>query len=619
MAQDSVNQEKGNISIHTENILPIIKKWLYSDREIFIRELISNGVDADSKLKKLSLTGEFDGEYGDLYVDVTVDKEKKTITFSDNGIGMSADEVKKYINQIAFSGAEDFVEKFKNEDNSDAIIGHFGLGFYSAFMVSEKVEIFTKSYRSEEKACHWVNEGGTEFVLEECDKKERGTDIVLHIDSDSSEFLEVATVRGIIEKYCNFLPFSIKINGSEVNDKSPLWLKPARETKDEEYKEFYNKLFPMEGEPLFWVHLDVEVPFRLKGILYFPRLKHELDSSKGRIKLFCNQVFVTDNAKEIFPEYLTLLQGAVDAPDLPLNVSRSYLQNDVQVKKISEHITKKISDKLHSIFKKDREKYDKYWEDINLFVKFALMNDEKFYDRMKDIILYKTTDGTYRTLEEFKEKNKGINPEENGKQVVLYASDEEKQITFIDMIKKQDMEAVIFNTAIDVHFIQFIEMKDGTVQFMRIDSDNNKSLQDENNESKIVDENNKTENDHIKEVFENILKKDNDKIEVKVQNLKNASTPSMIVFSEQMRRFKEMSMMFQRGGGEDDIFGMHSLMVNPSNDIVKKAVELSKTDSDRASLLVHHIYDIALLSQNNLTGDRLVSFINRSQDIMSKL
>ncbi len=616
MSEDlNVKEEKGDISIHTENILPIIKKWLYSDREIFIRELISNGVDALTKLRHLSVMGDYKGDTGELSVEVTIDSENKRIIFKDNGIGMTADEIKKYINQIAFSGAEEFIKSHKDEAGASEIIGHFGLGFYSAFMVSTKVEIITRSYTGG-SASHWINDGGTEFILREHSKEDRGTEVILNVADDSKEFLDVAKVREVIEKYCSFLPFTIKLNGSVINDKQPLWLKSAKDVKEEDYKEFYSKIFPFESEPLFWIHLDVEVPFRLKGILYFPKLRHELDSSKGRIKLYCNQVFVTDNSKEIIPEFLTLLQGTLDIPDLPLNVSRSYLQNDPYVRKISEHITKKVSDKLNEIFKMDRPRYEQFWEDINIFVKFGMMNNEKFFEKVKDVIIFKTSDNIYRTLEEYKTKNNGVNKEENGKQVILYSSDPEKQAAIINIAKNHNIEVVYFTTMIDVHFIQFLEMKDSNVTFMRVDSDNNHILKGEE-EKGIVDENNKTSNDKIKELFEKILKDENKGLNIKVGPLKDPGISGMIVYSEHMRRFKEMNMAYNRNSDED-IFNEHTLMVNSANSTVKRLIELNGAGADKVNDIIHNIYDLALLSQNNLKGDRLIKYIARNESLIGK-
>ena len=484
-------------------------------------------------------------------------------------------------------------------------------------MVSSKVEIISKSY-TDEQAIHWVNDGSSAFELEESDKKERGTEIILHITDEDKEFLDENRINQIITKYCNFLPYPIKLNDKVVNDQHPLWLKPAKDITDEEYKEFYRKLFPMELEPLFWIHLDVEVPFRLKGILYFPKIRHELDSSKGRIKLFCNQVFVADNAKEIIPEFLTLLQGALDIPELPLNVSRSYLQNDPYVKKISEHITKKVSDKLNSIYKKEKENYEKFWEDINIFVKFGILNDEKFYEKMKDIIIFKSTDGVYKTLPEYLEKNKGINKEKNGKQTVLYASNEEEQITYINYIKAHGMEALVLGSIIDVHFIQFLEMKNNNVTFIRVDSDIDEHLADEKAESKIVDENNKTTDDKLKEIFEKNLNNEKNKTTVKVQPLKNNDITGMIVLSEFMRRFKEMSFNFTRDSKDMDGFSEHTLIVNSNNESVKSLLTLNENSENegRVKDVVNQIYDLALLSQNQLKGERLAQFIARTNSML---
>jgi len=617
MSEDFIMKEKGEISIHTENILPIIKKWLYSDKEIFIRELVSNAVDALSKVNQLSTIGEYKDELGELSVNISINKEKGTLTFSDNGIGMDRDEIKKYINQIAFSGAEDFLSKYKDTKEENQIIGHFGLGFYSAFMVSKEVEIFSKSFRNTTPV-HWTNDGGTEFSLEDAERNERGTDIILHIDDENKEFLEEGRVKEVILKYCDFLPYPIKLNGNLINNQKPLWLKSPRDTKEDEYKEFYGKLFPFEDEPLFWIHFEVEVPFRLKGILYFPKLKHELDSSKGRIKLYCNQVFVSDHAKDIIPEFLTLLQGSLDIPDIPLNVSRSYLQNDPYVRKISEHITRKVAEKLSGLFKNDRATFEKYWDDINIFVKYGMMRDDKFYDKVKDVLLFKTSDGVYKTLEEYKEKNKGVNKESNGKQIILYANDEKNQITYLNMIKSHNMEALILNTMIDVHFIQFLEMKDTTVHFSRIDSDTHDMFVDEESKSKIKDGENKTNDDKIKEVFEKVLKEKN-KITIEVTPLKNEDTSGMIILPEYLRRFKEMNFMNKKE--DDDFYSDFKLVVNSNNKIVKKIVELNENseNSEKIEKLVNHIYDLALLSQNSLKGERLSQFITRSNTIMNEI
>jgi len=612
-------KEKDTLSIHADNILPIIKKWLYSDKEIFIRELVSNAVDASNKLKHLSLIGDYKEELGELEINIKIDKKNKTLSFIDNGIGMTRDEIKKYINQIAFSGAEDFLEKYKDNKEENQIIGHFGLGFYSSFMVADQVDIKSKSYKAEE-AIHWINKGDHDVIIDKDDRKERGTEVILTINKDEKEFLEENRVKEVIQKYCNFLPYPIKLNGNVVNNQNPLWLKPPRDAKEEDYKDFYSKLFPFGDEPIFWVHLDVEVPFRLKGILYFPRLRHELDSTKGRINLYCNQVFVSDNAKDIIPEFLTLLQGALDIPDLPLNVSRSYLQNDPYVQKISSHITRKVADKIADIFKKQRDELEKNWDDIHLFIKFGCLNNEKFYERVKDSVIYKTTDGVYKTLEEYLEKNKGVIKEKDGKKIILYASNENEQITYINLIKSQGMEALILNSIIDVHFIQFLEMKDSKITFSRIDSDTHDTLTDEDKESKIVDGNNKTTSDKIKEIFENELKETNKNLKVEVKALKDENTPAMIVLSEFMRRFKEMSML-QMKQTESDMFGDFTLIVNSNNNSIKELVKLNENteNKDKIKSKINHIYDLALLAQNQLKGNRLIDFIKRSNEIIDKI
>jgi molecular chaperone HtpG len=617
MADKNHKMEEGKLSIHADNILPIIKKWLYSDKEIFIRELISNAVDAINKIKHLSLIGEYKNELEELEVKIIIDKKKGTLTFCDNGIGMTREEVKKYINQIAFSGAEEFLEKYKDSKEENQIIGHFGLGFYSSFMVSDEVEIITKSYK-DESAVHWINKGDQDFSLEDHKKNDRGTEVILHINKDEKEFLEESRVKEVIIKYCNFLPYPIKLNDKVINDQHPLWSKPIKEIKDEDYKNFYSKLFPFSDEPLFWVHLDVELPFRLKGILYFPKLRHELDSTKGRIKVFCNNVFISDNVKDLIPEFLTLLQGTLDIPDLPLNVSRSYLQNDPYVQKISSHITKKVADKLTGLFKNERENFEKNWDDINIFIKFGCLNNEKFYEAVKDIILYKTTDGVYKTLDEYLEKNKAFISEKNGRKVILYASHEENQITYINMIKAQGMEALILNTVIDVHFIQFLEMRNNKISFSRIDSDTHDSLSDDNKDSKIVDESNKTTNDKIKELFEKELKTDNKNLTIEVKFLKDEKTPAIIVLSEFTRRFKEMNM-FQSKLSENDMFNDHTLVINSNNNSVKELINLAgdSANAEKIKNRINQIYDLALLAQNNLKGTRLINFIARSNDIIN--
>ena len=598
--------KNGKIGVTTENIFPVIKKFLYSDHEIFLRELVSNAVDATQKIITLASSGAFNGELGNTAIHIAVDSDAKTLTITDRGIGMTAEEVDKYINQIAFSGAGEFLEKYQNQ----AIIGHFGLGFYSAFMVSDKVEIFSQSYKEGSKAVHWSCTGSPEFEMEElADSRDRGTTIVLHLSEDCAEYASESKVGDLLKKYCHFLPVEIifgKVKewkdgkyvdtdkDNVINNTTPLWTVKPTDITEQQYKDFYQELYPMSEDPLFYIHLNIDYPFNLTGILYFPKIRHELDSSKGRIKLFCNQVFVTDNAKEIIPEFLTLLQGCIDIPDLPLNVSRSYLQNDPYVKKISEHITKKVADKLNEIYKKDRAAYEGFWDDISIFVKYGMMNNEKFFDKVKNVLMFKTSDDVYKTLEEYKEKNKGINKEENGKQVVLYASDPEKQAALIDMCKGQGLEVIYFNSMIDVHFIQFLEMKDTGVSFIRIDSDTNAMLSDDKKE-KIVDENNKSIDDKIEELFNSILKpEENKSLKIKVQALKDTKIPSIIVFSEHMRRFKEMNAMFRGEMGGADIFSDHTLIINSSNEMISKLVA-AKDNADKKELVEKLVLNVMTL------------------------
>ncbi len=614
---DEINVEKGEISIHTDNILPIIKKWLYSDREIFIRELVSNAVDAISKIKQLSGFGEYKDPLGELEVKVSIDTTGKTLKFIDNGIGMTREEVKKYINQIAFSGAEDFIAKYKDNKEENQIIGHFGLGFYSAFMVSDKVEIFTKSFTGE-PAVHWINDGGVDFSLEDSDKNDRGTEIILHINSESEEFLDESRLKAVIEKYCNFLPVPIKVNDKVVNDQHPLWLKNSKDIKDEEFKEFYNKLFPFEGEPIFWIKLDVEVPFRLRGIVYFPTLKHELDSSKGRIKLYCNQVFVSDQAKELIPEFLTLLQGTLDIPDIPLNVSRSYLQNDPYVRKISEYITKKVAEKIVSLAKNERELFEKNWDDISIFAKYGMMHDPKFYDKVKDIVIYKTTNGEYKTLEKYIEDNKEKNKKKNDKDIILYTTGEKDQISYINMIKASGQEALVLNSLIDVHYIHFIETKNDKVTFSRIDSDTHDTFENEDKNDKILDADAKSKEDKIKDIFEKVLNSGDSKIVIKASSLKDEETQAVLVQSEYMRRFKEMnSFLNKMAGDSNDDFTNYTLIVNSGNKIIKKIVDIDQlNDNEKVNKLVNYVYSLALLSQNRLKGERLIEFIKISNELL---
>ncbi|WP_352417746.1 molecular chaperone HtpG [Clostridium tertium] len=615
-----MEKNKGNISIHTENIFPIIKKWLYSDKDIFIRELISNGCDAISKYKRLVSLGETNGNENEKYkVTVSLNKENNTLKFIDNGIGMTEDEVKKYINQVAFSGAEDFIEKYKDkmEDGKD-IIGHFGLGFYSAFMVAKRVQIDTLSYLEGAEAVTWICDGGTEYEISpSLNRKERGTTITLFIDDDSNEFLELYKVREIIEKYCSFLPIEIYLEeeGKEVkeedikplNDTTPLWMKSPKDCTDEEYKEFYKKVFRDFNDPLFWIHLNVDYPFNLKGILYFPKLKHELEATEGQVKLYNNQVFVADNIKEVIPDFLLLLKGTIDCPDLPLNVSRSFLQKDKDVIKISKHIVKKVADKLVGLYKNQRESFNNFWKDIQIFIKYGCLRDESFYDKIKDIVIFRRLNGEYITLKEYLENNK-----DKHENKVFYVTDEKQQSQYIKMFKEADLDAVVLDCSIDNHFISFLESKENGVIFTRIDSDISETLK--NSES----EDSKELNTKLEELFKEATS--NKVNNIKVENLKNSGTPAMILVSEQSRRMAEMSKMF--GGMEMPNMFMEekTLVINNNNSIIKKLASVDfESKKDDINLICQYILDLALIANKELSSEEMNDFINRSNELLNKV
>ena len=520
--------ESGKISVQTENIFPIIKKWLYSEKDIFLRELISNSVDAITKLKKVSLTEEFEGGT-DYRIDITFDKEARTLSIEDNGIGMTDDEIRKYINQIAFSGAEDFLKKYENNENKPGIIGHFGLGFYSSFMVSTKVTIETKSYKKDARAVMWESESGVEFKISTIDKSNRGTKITLSLDGDSGEYLDKWKLKDLVKKYCDFLQVPIYADGEQANKQKALWSEQPSSVKAEDYKEFYNYLFPFSGEPHFQVHLNVDYPFRLQGILYFPKITHELEASKNGIKLYCNHVFVSEEANELVPQFLTVLKGTIDIPDLPLNVSRSYLQTDPLIKKISSHIVKKVADKLVDEHKKDKEAFEKNWDDISLFVKFGMMNDEKFYEASSKILLFKSSSGGYISLEDYWAKNKEKNDNK-----VFYAPESEANTSLMDLFKSQDLEAILVDSRIDTHFLQFLEGKNTEMKFQRVDSDIVDQVVDKEAKSEIVDSDNKTESDRITDIFTSTLGREG--LTIKVENLKSQDVPAVIILPEYMRR-----------------------------------------------------------------------------------
>jgi molecular chaperone HtpG len=628
-------KEKGSISIHTENIFPIIKKFLYSDHEIFLRELVSNAVDATQKLKKLASLGEFNGELGDLTIDVSFDKDKKTITVSDKGIGMTGDEIKKYINQIAFSGATEFVEKFKDKADGKDIIGKFGLGFYSAFMVADQVEIISRSFKAaENEAARWECDGSTEFELSSATKATRGTDVVLHINSESEEFLDEWRIKGILEKYCKFLPVEIRFGTTDksvedgvdadnkpkfktervdriINNPAPLWAKSPSELKDEDYLKFYKELYPFSEDPLFWIHLNVDYPFNLTGILYFPKVKNDFELQKNKIQLYSRQVFITDEVKDVVPDFLMLLHGVLDSPDIPLNVSRSYLQSDANVKKISQHITKKVADKLQELYKKDRKDFEKKWDDINIFVKYGTISDEKFYDRAKDFMLFKNVDNEYFNLEEYKEKVKVNQTDKDGQLVFTYTSDKGKQDSFIQGAKNRGYDVLLMDGVLDNHFINTLEQKLEKVQLKRVDSETADKLiaTDEKIESVLS----QSEQESIKAVFEKAI--DNKAMTISVESMSTDEMPVVVTMSEFMRRMRDMAKM---GGGYSFMGNMpdsYQVTVNGNHAIIQKII---KTDSEEHKLrLAKQVYDLALLSQNMLTGSDLTSFVKRSVDLVS--
>ena len=678
-----MTNEQGNLAINSENIFPIIKKWLYSDHDIFIREVVSNACDAITKLKKLDLMSE--ASLPDDYkakIEVEVNPEDKTITFTDNGLGMTADEVKEYINQIAFSGAADFLEKYKDKANEEQIIGHFGLGFYSVFMVADSAEIHTLSYKEGSEAVHWKSDGGLTFEMGPSDKDTVGTRIILHLNEDSYEFANEYRVREVLDKYCSFMPVEIfltkanaepeyetipseevteedtvieeiveepkeddKKEGEEakepvkktkilkrpvsISDTHPLWAKHPNECTEEEYKTFYRKVFNDYREPLFWIHLNMDYPFNLKGILYFPKVNLEYENVEGMIKLYNNQVFIADNIKEVIPEFLMLLKGVIDCPDLPLNVSRSALQNDGFVKKISDYITKKVADKLSGMCKTDRENYEKYWDDISPFIKFGCLKDEKFKEKIKDYVLFKDLDDKYSTLKEYletipepeveaevveegKEDEKSSEETEAPKKIVYYVTDLQQQSQYVKMFREQDMNAVVLLHNIDQPFVSALEAGDDDVKFQRIDADLTDAFKEEGDEEKL-----KEDTETLKELFRKATGKDH--LEVKVEKLKNDKVSSMITLSEEARRMQDMMKMYSAngmGGMELPDVGQ-TLVLNANNDLVQYL--LANKDGEHSDMFCKQLYDLAMISHQPLQADKMTEFINRSNEIMMLL
>lgn len=627
-------QEKGTISIHTENIFPIIKKFLYSDHEIFLRELVSNAVDATQKIKRLATLGQYKGELGDITVEVSFDEKKKTITISDKGLGMTAEEIKKYINQIAFSGATEFVEKFKDAKDANEIIGKFGLGFYSAFMVAKNVEIHTLSYQDGAEPAIWTCDGSTEFEIKKGKKKERGTDIILHINEDSEEFLDKWKLQGILDKYCKFLPVPIKFGTKSesvedgvddkgekkwksvevdniINTTSPIWTKSPSDLKDEDYLAFYKSLYPMSEDPLFWIHLNVDYPFNLTGVLYFPKVKNEFELQRNKIKLFSRQVFITDEVKDIVPEFLMLLHGVIDSPDIPLNVSRSFLQADGNVKKINNYITKKVADKLSELFKKDRKAYEEKWNDIGLFVKYGMISEDKFYEKGKEFTLLKNTKNEYFTLDEYREKVKAVQTDKNEQTIFLYATDLNKQDSFIDSANKKDYDVLVLDSPIDSHFIQHIETKIEKTQLKRVDADVvEKLIQKDSTYANLLTED---QSKSVKELFEKAI--NNKNYSVEIEGLSPEEMPVTITMEEWMRRMKDMA---QTGGGPMSFYGSlpdsYKVAINGNHPVVDKIL---KAEGEEAQLkLAKQAFDLAMLSQGLLTGKDLTAFVKRSVEMI---
>jgi len=626
-------QEKGTISIHTENIFPIIKKFLYSDHEIFLRELVSNAVDASQKMKQLAALGDYKGELGDLTIDVSFDEKKKTITVSDKGIGMTAEEIKKYINQIAFSGAAEFLEKYKDKAENQQIIGHFGLGFYSAFMVAKKVEIITQSYQEGAEAAHWTCDGNTEFEITPTKKKERGTDIILHIAEDSEEFLNQARLETILNKYSKFLPIPIRFGQKDesvedgkddegkpkyktvkvdniINDTEPIWTKSPNDLKDDDYKAFYQTLYPFSHEPLFWIHLNVDYPFNLTGILYFPKLQKDFEIQKNKIQLYSRQVFITDEVKDVVPEFLQLLHGVIDSPDIPLNVSRSYLQSDSNVKKINGYIAKKVADKLGELFKNEREAYEKKWDDIGLFVKYGIISDEKFSEKAIDFALLKNVEDKYFTLDEYKKHIEANQVNKDKKHVLLYATDKEAQHGYVSAAQKRGYDILLLNSPIDSHFVSHLEQKQDDLMLKRVDAEVvDKLIEKEDKPESVLSED---ESKKVKEIYESAINDPNSTVEIEA--MATDDMPVTITLPEFIRRMKDM----QATGGGPMMFGdmpmNQTVSINANHELTRKL--LDEKDGDKQQALAKQAYDLALLAQGMLTGEKLTNFINRSVEMV---
>lgn len=602
---------KKPLSIHSENILPIIKRWLYSDKDIFVRELVANACDAIHKLKILRDHGEAEVKDEDFRIDIRIDKEKRTLTFADTGIGMNASEVEKYIAQIAFSSAEEFLEKYKTNIEGDQIIGHFGLGFYSAYMAAEKVEIETLSYKPDSEPVFWSCDGSSEYALEKGHRQTRGTEVTLFIDKNSDEFLEENRLKEILRHYCAFLPYPIFLENKQINTHTPLWIKAPSECSDKDYLEFYRYLYPFKEDPLFWVHLNVDYPFHLKGILYFPKVQKDFDFNKNTVRLYCNRVFVSDNCKDVIPHYLMALQGVIDSPDIPLNVSRSYLQMDRTVRQLSSHISKKVSDSLNSLYRTNRERFLKCWEDISVLIKLGAIEDEKFYERIKDILLWKVVDNGWTTVEEYLERNK-----EKTKDKILYTKDEKHLSHFIDLYKKRGIEILSLTSHIDSYLIHYLEPKITPAQFQRIDGGIDENILDKEREKTILDAQGKTEASKLADLIR--MKLVDHQIDVEAKSLASDQIPGFVLIEESQRRMRDYMQAMNPEDSQHHSLVKPVFVVNTNNPLITALPLLEKTDPDLAKDVIQELYDLSLLSQREMGKEALSDFINRSHRILER-
>ncbi|WP_042282402.1 molecular chaperone HtpG [Candidatus Protochlamydia sp. R18] len=606
--------EKGSLQIHSENILPIIKKWLYSDKDIFMRELVSNSCDAIQKVKILRDQGDVEVKDEDFRIDIQIDKETRILKFIDNGIGMDAEEVKKYIAQIAFSGAEEFLNKYQSNQESEQIIGHFGLGFYSAYMVADKVEINTLSYKNEAEPVLWICDGSSDYEMDRGTKSSRGTEITLFISKDSDEYLDKEHLKKILIHYCSFLPYPIYLDGQRINEFEPLWIKSVSDCTKEDYLNFYHQLFPLEEDPLFWVHLNVDYPFRLKGILYFPKIKRDFDMNKSHVSLYCNRVFVSDNCKDLIPNYLSVLKGIIDSPDIPLNVSRSYLQMDRTVRQLASHISKKVSDSLSTLYKTDRERFIQAWQDSSVIVKLGILEDDKFYERAKEFLIWKNTDQEWLTIPDYLERNK-----EKTKDKVFYATDEKIGAHMMDIYKQQGIEILSANSPLDPYLINFLENKLAPITFQRIDAEVHENLVDKSREKTVLDAEGRTEASKLAEFVQTKLNDDN--VEVQAKSLASDSLPGFIVIDEKQRRMREYMMRLdpEERNIQMSLFNKKTFVINTNNSLFESIQKLDQQNPNLAKDLTQEVYELALLSQREMEPHSLHEFVNRSNRVLEAL